>query len=104
METISGRPGLHEGLTLSCYLRVVDASSLMIRAGNASLQSDKTPIFQRSGLDQRVLETTVANPFDPRQRVSNRLRAVAKVLPDRKPSLARSDRFMEAILCGHESA
>ena len=46
------RAGLHEGLTLSCYLRLVDASSRMIRAGKASLEADMAPIFQRLGLDQ----------------------------------------------------
>ena len=34
------RPGLHEGLTLSCYLRLVDASSRMIRAGKTSLEAE----------------------------------------------------------------
>jgi hypothetical protein len=67
------RPGLHEGFTLSCYLRLVDASSRMIRAGKASLGSDMAPIFQRLGLDQRVLESTVAKLFEPRQRILNHL-------------------------------
>jgi hypothetical protein len=67
------RPGLHEGFTLSCYLRLVDASSRMIRGGKASLESDMAPIFQRLGLDQRVLESTVVKLFEPRARISNRL-------------------------------
>ena len=73
------RPGLHEGLTLSCYLRSVDASSRMIRAGKASLEADMAPIFQRLGLDQQLLESTVAGLFEPRPRISNRL--------GRKPNL-----------------
>lgn len=67
------RPGLHEGFTLSCYLRLVDASSRMIRAGKASLEADMAPIFQRLRLDQHVLESTVAKLFEPRERISNRL-------------------------------
>ena len=67
-----GRPGLHEGFTLSCYLRLVDASSRMIRAGKASLEADMAPIFQRLGLDQSVLESTVARLFERRDRISNR--------------------------------
>jgi hypothetical protein len=72
------RPGLHEGFTLSCYLRLVDASSRMIRAGKASLEADMAPIFQRLGLDQRVLESTVAKLFEPRQNISNRLGRIAR--------------------------
>jgi hypothetical protein len=50
-----------------------NASSRMIRAGRTSLGSDMAPIFQRWGLDQRVLESTVAKLFEPRQNISNRL-------------------------------
>jgi len=67
------RPGLHDGLTLSCYLRLVDASSRMIRAGKASLEAEMAPIFQRLGLDQHVLESTVSKLFEPGSRISNRL-------------------------------
>jgi hypothetical protein len=67
------RPGLHDGLTLSCYLRLVDASSRMIRAGKASLEAEMAPIFQRLGLDQHALESTVVKLFSPGERVSNRL-------------------------------
>jgi hypothetical protein len=42
----------------------------MIRAGKASLESDMAPIFQRSGLDQRVLESTVVKLFEPVSGVS----------------------------------
>ena len=67
------RPGLHDGLTLSCYLRHVDASSRMNRAGKASLEAEMAAIFQRLGLDQHVLESTVSKLFEPRDRISNRL-------------------------------
>jgi hypothetical protein len=67
------RPGLHDGLTLSCYLRLVDASSRMIRAGKASLEAEMAPIFERLRLDQHVLESTVSKLFEPGSRISNRL-------------------------------
>ncbi len=67
------RAGLHDGLTLSCYLRLVDASSRMIRAGKASLEAEMAPIFERLGLDQHVLESTVSKLFDPGSRIANRL-------------------------------
>ena len=67
------RPGLHDGLTLSCYLRLVDASSRMIRAGKASLEAEMAPIFERLGLDQHALESTVSKLFEPGDRISNRL-------------------------------
>jgi hypothetical protein len=57
----------------SCYLRLVDASSRMIRAGKASLEAEMAPIFQRLGLDQHTLESTVVKLFSPGERVSNRL-------------------------------
>jgi hypothetical protein len=67
------RPGLHDGMTISCYLRLVDASSRMIRAGKASLEAEMAPIFERLGLDQHMLESTVSKLFEPGGRISNRL-------------------------------
>ena len=65
------RPGLHEGLTLSCYLRLVDASGRMIRAGKTSLEADLAPIFERLKLDRRALESTVMKLFEPCGRIPN---------------------------------
>ena len=48
-----------------CYLRLIDASSRMIRAGRASLEAETAPIFERLGLDQHVLESTVSKLFEP---------------------------------------
>jgi hypothetical protein len=59
------RPGLHEGLTLSCYIRLVDESGRMIRAGKARLEADLAPIFERLKLDRVALESTVAKLFQP---------------------------------------
>ena len=76
------RPGLHDGMTLSCYLRLVDASSRMIRAGKASLEAEMAPIFERLGLDQHVLESTVSKLFEPGSRISNRLGRTPERLDD----------------------
>ena len=67
------RPGLHEGLTLSCYFRLVDASGRMVRAGKASLEADLAPIFERLKLDRHAVESTVAKLFQPTERVRNQL-------------------------------
>jgi hypothetical protein len=67
------RPGLHEGLTLSCYFRLVDASGRMIRAGKASLEADLAPIFERLKLDRHALESTIAKLFQPSGRVPNQI-------------------------------
>ncbi len=37
----------------------------MIRAGKASLEAEMAPIFERLGLDQHVLESTVSKLFEP---------------------------------------
>ena len=67
----SDRPGLMVGCTLSHYLRLIDATSRMIREGKASLDASVTPIFGRLGVAQEVLEATVAKLFEPRARVAN---------------------------------
>ena len=69
------RAGLHDGLTLSCYLRFVDGASRMVRAGKTSLEVDLAPIFQRLSLEQFAVEATVNKLFQPRGRVPNRLMA-----------------------------
>ncbi len=63
----------HEGLTRSCYLRRIDASSRRICAGKASLDAEMASIFDRLGLDQHVLEATVSGLFEPGGRISGRL-------------------------------
>ncbi len=67
------RAGLIAGCTLSCYLRLIDATSRMIRDGKASLHADMAPIFQRLGVDQGTLEATVTKLFEPRERIASRL-------------------------------
>ena len=69
------RAGLLAGCTLSCYLRLVDATSRMIRDGKASLAADMAPIFQRLGVDQGALEATVNKLFQRPGRIPSRLRA-----------------------------
>jgi hypothetical protein len=61
----------------------------MIRAGKSRLKADLAPIFQRPGLDQSVLDSTVAKRFEPRPRIPNR-RGAGPVVMGR--SEARADR------------
>ncbi len=67
----ANRPGLHEGCTVSSYLRLVDASGRMIRAGKANLEAEMSPIFERLQIDQSVLESTINQLFEPGRRISN---------------------------------
>jgi hypothetical protein len=67
------RPGLHDGLTLSCYFRLVAASGRMVRAGKTHLEADLAPIFNRLKLDQHTLESTIENLFGASERVPNQL-------------------------------
>jgi hypothetical protein len=70
-----------EGCTLSCYLRVVDATGRMIRDGKASIEADLAPIFERLGMDQVTLQTVVTMLFQPRERIPSRLGVKVGVNP-----------------------
>jgi hypothetical protein len=75
------RAGMIEGCTLSCYLRVVDATGRMIRDGKASIEADLAPIFERLGMDQVTLQTVVTMLFQPRERIPSRLGVKVGVNP-----------------------
>jgi hypothetical protein len=77
------RAGLHEGLTLSCYLRLVDSTSRMVRAGKASLEADMAPLFHRLKLDQSTLESTLVKLFKQSDR--ERPRAGMAVYTESQP-------------------
>ncbi len=47
-----GRVGLIAGCTPSCHLRLVDATSRVLRDGKTSLAPELAPIFQRLDVDQ----------------------------------------------------
>ncbi len=47
-----GRVGLIARCTPSCYLRLVDATSRVLRDGKTSLAPELAPIFQRLDVDQ----------------------------------------------------
>ena len=63
INSIRGTGACRRPLSLSCYLRLVDASSRMIRAGKTSLEAELAPIFQRLGLDQHALEFYHCGPL-----------------------------------------
>ena len=75
------RPGLHEELTLSYYIRLLDESGRMARAGKANLEADLALIFERLKLDRVALEATVAKLFQP---------AIASPINSEKRPLSRS--------------
>ena len=65
-ESQPGRVGLVSGLTLSCYLRLVDAASRLARDGKASLPADAASIFARIGLDGSCWRETLEVLHRPR--------------------------------------
>jgi hypothetical protein len=68
-----GRVGLITGCTLSCYLRLVDATSRLLRDGKANLAPELAPIFQRLDVDQEAWQATYAKLVTRQGRVPNRL-------------------------------
>jgi hypothetical protein len=48
------RVGLIAGCTLSCYLRLIDATSRVLRDGKASLAPELAPISRRLNVDQEA--------------------------------------------------
>jgi hypothetical protein len=53
-----GRVGLIAGCTLSCYLRLIDATSRVLRDGKANPAPELAPIFQRLDVDQEAWQAT----------------------------------------------
>ena len=53
------RPGLATGCTLSCYVRLIDWTSRLIRAGKAHLDPASRSLFERLGVDPDSWEATV---------------------------------------------
>jgi hypothetical protein len=59
----SARAGLLPGLTLSCYCRLVDWTSRLLREGKASVPADVAPIFARLHADPLEWGATVTRLF-----------------------------------------
>ena len=55
----SDRAGLVEGCTLSCYLRLIDWTSRLIRAGKAHLDASVSSLFDRLRIDAEWWEVTI---------------------------------------------
>jgi len=53
------RPGLVAGCTLSCYVRLVDWTSRLIRQGKANLDAEAVSLFARLGVDPHAWEATL---------------------------------------------
>ena len=56
----SDRPGLVAGCTLSCYVRLVDWTSRLIREGKAHIDSEALSLFARLKIDPSAWELTVS--------------------------------------------
>jgi len=56
------------GCTFSCYLRLVDWTSRLVRDGKASLDPQIISIFERLGIECSAWEETVAKLFVPTRR------------------------------------
>ena len=72
-----GRVGLIAGCTVSCYLRLVDAASRVLRDGKTSLAPELAPIFQRLNLDQDAWQLTFAKLLTRQGRIPSRLSSQA---------------------------
>ena len=56
----AGRPGLAIGCTLSCYVRLIDWTSRLIRAGKTHLDDATASLFQRLRLEPETYEAILA--------------------------------------------
>ena len=65
------RGGMVEGCTLSCYLRLVDWTSRLVRDGKANLDPQISSIFERLKIDSSAWEETVARLFAPTRRTGS---------------------------------
>jgi len=84
-----GRAGMIAGCTLSCYLRLIDASSRVLLDGKASLGPELGPIFQRLKLDQDAWQVTLSRLLTRRgwipRHLSSRSRSPASERAGNRP-------------------
>jgi len=73
-----GPVGLIAGCTLSCYLRLIDATSRVLRDGKANLAPELAPIFQRLDVDQEAWQATFAKLVTRQGRIPSRLSSQAR--------------------------
>jgi hypothetical protein len=60
-----------EGCTLSCYLRLVDWTSRLVREEKANLDPAVAPILVRLGIESSAWETTIARLFRETKRTGS---------------------------------
>ena len=65
----AGESGLLPGFTLSCYCRLVDWSSRLLRPGKTALDSQTASIFTRLGWEADRWETTLRSLFSEGKQV-----------------------------------
>ena len=66
------------GCTLSCYLRLVDAASRVLRDGKTSLAPELAPIFQRLDVNQEAWQATFSKLLTRQGRIPSRLASRAR--------------------------
>ena len=75
----SDRAGLLPGFTLSCYCRLLDWTSRLLRAGKAAVPTDVPPIFARLGSDPSEWGATVSEMFARRKWTGNHFGGPARL-------------------------
>ena len=73
-----GRVGLIAGCTLSCYLRLIDAASRVLRDGKANLAAELASIFQRLDVDREAWQATFSKLLTREGRIPSRLSSQAR--------------------------
>jgi hypothetical protein len=74
-----GRAGMVEGCTLSCYLRLVDWTSRLVRQEKANLHPAVAPIFVRLGIESSAWEATIARLFRETKRTGSHFGTAARL-------------------------
>jgi REP element-mobilizing transposase RayT len=70
-RAVGGRAGLLPGFSLSCYCRLVDWTSRLVRTGKVALDAAAASIFERFGLDAERWESTLQQLCSGRKLVGN---------------------------------
>jgi hypothetical protein len=74
-----GRPGLAAGLTLGCYLRLVDGAARLARDGKAHLDPEAATILVGLRIDVPTWRETVARLFHAKQPAGSHLGSPARL-------------------------
>ena len=68
-ERGSERPGLLGGFTLSCYLRLLDWTSRLVRTGKARVSAEAASLFERLQVTAEEFQVTIQQLFSQQKLV-----------------------------------